>query len=291
MKTHTLTALQVIGVRYRGSKPAEGDERALDAYAASGVYSTAGVPVTISEPQMPEAQRSDDEPSNLGWICRTIADDVAAARTIGRAPLIVGGDCTHAVGVIAGLQRSCEPHTRIGLVWFDAHGDYNTPRTTLSGMLGGMPVAVCAGLALPQWRDLAGMTAPLPTDRILLVDVRNLDPPEEQLIRATETAIVDLNNFAGPLAALATTCDLLYLHVDSDILDAALVPNHATREPHGPGLTDVSVAIEAVMTTGKVGAFAVVSVYGAGPGSAISVASGTALIRAGLEAWAWYGMI
>ena len=198
MKTHALTALQVIGVRYRGSKPAEGDERALDAYAASGVYSTAGVPVTISEPQMPEAQRSDDEPSNLGWICRAIADDVAAARTIGRAPLIVGGDCTHAVGVIAGLQRSCGPHTRIGLVWFDAHGDYNTPCTTLSGMLGGMPVAVCAGLALPQWRDLAGMTAPLPTDRILLVDGRNLDPPEEQLIRATETAIVDLNDFAGP---------------------------------------------------------------------------------------------
>jgi arginase len=66
MKTQALTALQVIGVRYRGSKPAEGDERALDAYAASGVYSTAGVPVTISEPQMPEAQRSDDEPSNLG---------------------------------------------------------------------------------------------------------------------------------------------------------------------------------------------------------------------------------
>ena len=103
--------------------------------------------------------------------------------------------------------------------------------------------------------------------------------------------IVDLNNFAGPLAALATTCDLLYLHVDSDILDAALVPNHATREPHGPGLTDVSVAIEAVMATGKVGAFAVVSVYGAGPGSAISVASGTALIRAGLEAWARFGML
>lgn len=291
MKTHPLTALQVIGIRYRGSAPAEGDERAIDAYAASGVYSAAGVPVTLSEPQMPETQRSDDEPSNLGWICRAIADDVVSARTIRRTPLIVGGDCTHAVGVIAGLQRSCGLHARIGLVWFDAHGDYNTPRTTLSGMLGGMPVAVCAGLALPQWRDLAGMSAPLPTDRILLVDGRNLDPPEEQLIRATETAIAHVNDFAGPLAALAAACDVLYLHVDSDILDAALVPNHATREPNGPGLAEVNAAIEAVMATGKVGAFAVVSVYGVGPGSAISVASGTALIRSGLEAWARHGAV
>lgn len=291
MTGYQLNALQVIGVRYRGSTPAEGDERALDAYVASGVYSAAGVPVTISEPQMPEAQRSDDEPSNLGWICRAIADDVAAARRIGRAPLITGGDCTHAVGIVAGLQRSCGPNARIGLVWFDAHGDYNTPRTTLSGMLGGMPVAVCAGLALPQWRELAGMNAPLPTERILLVDVRNLDPPEAQLIRATETAIADVRDFAGPLASLASACDVIYLHVDSDILDAALVPNHATREPNGPELADVTGAIETVMATGKVGAFAVVSVYGAGPGSAISVASGTALIRAGLEAWARHGTV
>ncbi|ABU58922.1 arginase family protein [Roseiflexus castenholzii] len=291
MKTHPLTALQVIGVRYRGSTPAENDERALDAYAASGVYHAASVPTTISEPRMPATQRRIDEPSNLGWICRAIADDVAAAHARGRAPLIVGGDCTHAVGVVAGLQRSHGPNARIGLVWFDAHGDYNTPRTTLSGMLGGMPVAVCAGLALPQWRDLAGMQAPLPTDRIMLVDARNLDPPEEQLIRATETAIADVNDFAGPLASLAAACDVLYLHVDSDILEAALVPNHATREPDGPGLSEVSAAIDTVMATGKVGAFAVVSVYGAGPGSDISVASGTALIRAGLEAWARHGTV
>mgnify|MGYP005848266881 CR=1 FL=1 len=290
MSTQHLTHLQVIGIRYRGSIPAEGDERALDAYAASGVYSAAGVPFTMIEPHMPEMHRSADEPSNLGWICRAIADDVVAARTTGRAPLIVGGDCTHAVGVIAGLQRSCRPYTRIGLVWFDAHGDYNTPRTTLSGMLGGMPVAVCAGLALPQWRDLAGLEAPLPTDRILLVDVRNLDSPEEQLIRATETRIARVDNLADPLAAFAAICDIIYLHVDSDILDASLVPNHATREPNGPGLAQVQAAIEMVMATGKVGAFAVVSVYGAGPGSAISVASGMTLIRTGLKAWREYGV-
>ena len=289
MSTRQLTSLQVIGVRYRGSRPAEGDERALDAYAASGVYAAAGVPFTIVEPAMPEHRRSDDEPANLGLICGAIAADVAAAHRAGHAPLIVGGDCTHAVGVVAGMQKAWGPKARIGLVWFDAHGDYNTPGTTLSGMLGGMPVAVCAGLALPQWRDLAGISAPLPTDRILLVDVRNLDAPEEQLIRATATAIAKVDDLAGPLASLAAACDVIYLHIDSDILDGALVPNHGTREPHGPGLSEVCAAINAVMASRKVGALAVVSVYGAGPGSPVSVASGTALIRAGLESWARHG--
>ncbi|MCS6841519.1 MAG: arginase family protein [Roseiflexus sp.] len=84
---------------------------------------------------------------------RAIADDVAAARTMGRTPLIVGGDCTHAVSVVAGLQRSCGPHARIGLVWFDAHGDYNTPRTILSGMLG-----ECWWQCTPGWRCRSGAT-------------------------------------------------------------------------------------------------------------------------------------
>lgn len=291
MSHKPLTSLQVIGVRYRGSKPAQGDERALDAFAESGVYAAAGVPFSGVEPAMVEKQRSDDEPANLGLMCGAIAAEVATAHKAGRAPLVVGGDCTHAVGVYAGLQKAYGQRAKIGLVWFDAHGDYNTPRTTLSGMLGGMPVAVCAGLALPQWRELAGVSAPLPTDRILLVDVRNLDVPEEQLIRSTETTIAKVDDLAGPLTALANACDILYLHVDSDILDGALVPNHGTREPNGPGLAEVNAAIDMVMATGKVGAYSMVSVYGAGPGSPISVASGTALIRAGLESWARHGMV
>ncbi|MEZ4614225.1 MAG: arginase family protein [Caldilineaceae bacterium] len=78
---------------------------------------------------------------------------------------------------------------RIGLVWFDAHGDFNTPKTTISGMLGGMPVAVAAGLGYANWRLGSHIVAPLPTERILMVDVRNLDPLEEQLIHATAVAI------------------------------------------------------------------------------------------------------
>ena len=225
-----------------------------------------------------------------------IAESVAAARRAGAGVVLTGGDCTHSTGVLGGLQAAHGPGARIGLVWFDAHGDCNTPRTTRSGMLGGMPVAVCAGLAHPGWRERSHIIVPLPTDRILMVDVRNLDPEEQQLIRATDITIAAAAaglpgaDLASSVAGLAARSDLLYLHIDSDILDASLVPNHGTKEPNGPSMVQVQTAIEAVIATGKVAALAVVSVYGEGEGSAISVASGIELIGGALRSWRQYGL-
>lgn len=297
MQGQQFAQLQVIGVRYRGSRPAQGDERALDAYAAADVYARAGVPVTLVEPAFPEDRREVDEPGNLGWMNGAIAESVAAARRAGAPVLLSGGDCTHCTGVLGGLQQAHGSTARIGMVWFDAHGDYNTPKTTLSGMLGGMPVAVCAGLAYPHWRERAGILAPLPTERILLVDVRNLDAPEEQLIRATETVIAGVTperpgaDLGAAVDRLAAQCDLIYLHIDSDILDQRYVPNHGTREPDGPSMEEVQAAIERVMAGGKVAALAVVSIYGEGEGSATSVAAGIELIGGSLAAWQRHGTV
>lgn len=297
MSGRPLTGLQVVGVRYRYSHRAKRDERALDAYGRSGVYETAVVPYEVVEPEMPEEKRLPDEPDNIGLLGGAIAEAVAAGRRAGRAILMTGGDCSHISGVLGGLQDVHGPSVRVGLVWFDAHGDFNTPKTTLSGMLGGMPVAVCAGLAFPRWRGLSHIVAPLPTDRIVMVDVRNLDAPEEQLIKATDVVIAAAaKGFAGvdletAVSALADRCDMLYLHIDSDILDERYVPNHGTKEPNGPDMAQVLAAVETVMGTGKVAVTAVVSVYGEGEGSETTVASGIELIRGCLAAWQRYGMV
>jgi arginase len=293
-----LKALQVVGNRYRESRLAQDDERCLDAYAAAGVYGAAGVPFEIVEPRLPEAARTDYEPDNLGRLGGEIATAVANAYHNGRSVLMTGGDCNHLTGMIGGLQDAFGPTAKIGLVWFDAHGDFNTPHTTISGMLGGMPVAVAAGLAYPRWREGSHIVAPLPTDRIVMVDVRNLDPAEETLIRATDVTIAQAApgfqgdvDLATAVTNLAAVCDLLYFHIDSDILDEAYVPNHHTREPNGPGMTEVKAAIETVMASGKVAALGVVSVFGGGPAEqrARSVASGCELIETGLKAWQKYG--
>ncbi len=282
--------LHVVPIRYQGHERARPASDPVDAYAASGAFDLLG-PATVTEPAFPEERRSGEPTVDLGLIGGEIAAAVAAGRRNGRPVLVVGGNCASVPGVIGGLQTAHGPAARIGLVWLDAHGDFNTPRTTLSGMLGGMPVAVAAGLAYPRWRELSRQATPLPTDRIVMVDVRNLDPAEAQLIRATDIVIAaPAAGFPGDdlqaaIDDLAARCDVIYLHVDSDILDQRFVPNHHTREPNGPDLDQTLAVIDAVMATGKVGVYAVVSVWADGDGGEVALASGVELVRGGIEAW------
>ena len=104
MSTQPLARLHVTGVRYRGSRPAQGDERALDAYTRSKVYEQAQAPLAYREALFPEHLRSAAEPDNLGALGGAIAESVAAARRAGQAVLLTGGDCTHSTGVLGGLH-------------------------------------------------------------------------------------------------------------------------------------------------------------------------------------------
>jgi len=290
-----LPGLHVVQIRYQGSDPALPGSDPVDAYVASGAYQRLGV-ATVIEPAFPEDRRDDEPTINLGLIGGQIAEAVAAGRRAGKPVLVVGGNCASVPGVVGGLQEAHGPAAKIGLVWFDAHGDFNTPRTTLSGMLGGMPVAVSAGLAYPHWREMSRQEAPLPTDRILMVDVRNLDAPEEQLVRATDVVIAaPAPGFPGQdleqaVRDLADRCDLIYLHVDSDILDERYVPNHRTKEPNGPSMEQVLAAIDTVMATGKVVTYAMVAVWADGEGGDVAVDSGVKLIAGGLESWRRHGI-
>jgi arginase len=291
-----LSALHVIGVRYQGGRHIGEAHRALTGYLAEGVYAEAGVPFVYVEPEMLADVTSDDEVVALGALGGAIADAVAPARRAGKAVLMTGGNCSHATGVLGGLQDAHGPAVRIGLAWFDAHGDFNTPRTTLTGRLGGMPVAVCAGLAYPEWREGSHVAAPLPTDRIVMTDLRNLDPAEEQLIKASEAVVAaPAPGFPGcdleqAVQDLARRVEMIYLHVDADILDEAYVPSHGTREPNGPDMAQVLGAVDVVMATGKVVALALVSVPYQGPDCQVDVASGIELLGGALSSWRRHGM-
>jgi arginase len=291
-----IRALHVVGVRYWDHQPAPDDNAALDAYAASSIYTTLGVPVRYTEPLQNQLLPEHDSVERIGQLCQFLATDIAHAYQTGQAVLITGSTCTHAVGIAGGLQRALGTNTRMGIVWLDAHGDFNTPSITISGGLFGMPLAVCAGLALPRWRELGGLIAPIPTDRIILVDARNLDPAERQLIDATAVVVAasapdrvgaDLD---AALTALAERCDAIYLHVDTDVLDPAFIPTVHLSEPHGPTLGQVQQVLEKTMATGKVAALTIASVRNFGVGREVSVASGMALIRTGLRAWQQAGL-
>jgi arginase len=269
----------------------------LDQYLESGIYTSTGVPFNYGEPILPANKITSDEVLNVGRLGGLIAEQVAMARNDGSAICMTGGNCCHMTGIIGGLQDALGSDARIGLVWFDAHGDYNTSKTTLSGMLGGMPIAVAAGLTYHHWREESHIHSPLPTDRIVLVNVRNLDPLEEKLIRSTDTAIASIEsgtsgdmNLKEAIDLLINKVDYIYLHIDSDILDERYTPNHWTKEGNGPDLDQVKDGIQIVMATGKVAAFAVVSVPGEGPGAEVMVNSGKELINYGLAQWKLHGM-
>lgn len=255
----------------------------FDALASDGItaaFAAAALPPTGENPLADVARLGNS-------IAAHVRDGLAAGVPV----LVLGGNCNALPGVLGGFQRAYGPDVKVGLVWFDAHGDFNTPKTTITGRLGGMPVAAAAGLCFPAWREAAGMATPLPTDRIVMVDVRNLDPKERTLIEATAVTIAATEpgrqgvSLTDAVQSLAHDCDMLYLHIDEDILDRRYVPNHGTAEPDGPGMAAVQAAVRTVLVTGKVRAFGLVSVYLAGEGAETSLASAAALLTAGLHDW------
>lgn len=275
---------------------AANDDDAPAALARAGLYETLRAegtdligPVAVQPPDL--STQSDDVVTNLAHLGKGIARAVADGLTANGNVLVIGNNCNALVGVLAGFERAYGATARIGLVWFDAHGDFNTPKTTLTGRIGGMPVAVAAGLSFPQWRRITGLDAPIPTDRIVMVDVRNLDPKERALIEATDVTIaaIEPGREGVPLAEaidrLAAECDVLYLHIDEDVLDARYVPNHGTVEPDGPDMDATLAAIRTVLKTGKVHGYGLVSVNVRGAGGKESLDAAMQLLTHGVSAW------
>ena len=230
--------------------------------------------------------------ANIGRLGAVTATLIASARREASGVLALAGDDTASVGIVAGLQRAHGAGVRVGIVWLDAHGDFNTPETSYSGILAGMPLAILAGLAGPVWRSLAGLAAPIPTDRILIAGVRELDEREETLLRSTDVQVVAAAAVAeeGPLRqalhTLLLRADLLLLHVDLDVLDPSLVPSSSTPAPNGWSVTEAADVMRTVLDTGKV---AVLGIAGLNPGAGQrgerSIESAIALIEAALPAW------
>jgi arginase len=119
----------------------------------------------------------------LGLANNHLAEIVAAQIKKDIIPIGLLANCNSLMGMLAGHQRSgVSRKKRVGLIWVDAHGDFNTPETSLSGMMGGMPVAISTGLCLQHIRRFSGLDPPLPIRYVTMVGVRDTDPWEQYLI-------------------------------------------------------------------------------------------------------------
>lgn len=168
-------------------------------------------------------------------------------------------NCNDLLGMLAGLKYDSKGNARrVGLIFIDAHGDFNVPETTLSGMLGGMPVAVAAGHALHNLRKTAGLEEPLPMSDIVWGGVRDLDPLEADRFDEYEVqqfSVQDIRelseNLRQQMNALADRVDAVYVHIDMDVLDPAEVPGHDLTVADGPSSKDLAAAISLMFENPK----------------------------------------
>ncbi len=204
--------------------------------------------------------------NRFGLASGHLADMAAANRADGLLNLGFYNNCESLMGMLGGLRHSVSPPARVGLVWIDAHGDYNTPETTLSGMLGGMPVAIAAGDGLERMRRQARLDEPLPKENIVMVAVRDTDPLEQARIeqdRIPQISTADVRSLSANLHAqmqrLSEISDIIYVHVDLDVLDPAEVSGHPLTVPDGPTGAELAEAIRVMFTYPKTGALGIAS--------------------------------
>ncbi len=202
----------------------------------------AGHDLTAVVEELPEG----DVWFRLAALYQPVADTVATQARAGGVPAVVSGDCTTSLATVAGLQRA---GIEAGIVWFDAHGDVQTLETTTSGYVGGMPLRILVGYR-PELIADALRLRPVPEERVVLVDARDLDPPEAEYLAGAAITRADV--------AALTAADLppgpLVLHLDLDVVDAADLPGLRYPVSPGPSLPDTLAAARRVLDTGRVAA-------------------------------------
>lgn len=204
----------------------------------------------------------------LGLANRHLGDIVAESEREGYLTVGLLANCNSVMGVLGGLQRSGPTRRplKAGLVFIDAHGDFNTPETTLSGMLGGMPVAVSAGLCLRNLRMTSGLDPALPTRYIVMAAVRDTDPLEQELIDRSEIAMISVDDIRKrseriheQMERLDSLVDLVYIHVDMDVLDPREVSGHPLTVADGPTSEELAAVLTEIFRYEKTAALGVAS--------------------------------
>jgi arginase len=193
----------------------------------------------------------------LGMALGHFADIVAKNERDGYFSVGLYATCPSMPGMVAGLQHSGptrEP-IRVGMLWLDAHPDFNTPETTRSGSLGGMPVAVATGRALQRMRLDAKLDPPLSDPHVVMGAVRLVDPLEQQLLddsRIEQLSVDDVRRASPAVFAqldrLARITDKLYMHIDLDVLDEREVMAHQNKVPGGPTSRELADLFEQIFT-------------------------------------------
>jgi len=210
------------------------------------------------EVEQPErARRAGGRAHHLAQIAdngRRLSRWVTRAAAAGQFPLILGGDHSIAAGSVAGMARALRRQRRkLGLLWLDAHGDFNTPETSPSGNVHGMPLAAIAGLGAGELTRLAGFSPAVAPENIALVGVRDIDPGEARNLREAGVRTFTMREIDerglravihDALAIVTQGTAGFHLSLDLDALDPEHAPGVGTAVPGGLTYREAHLAME-----------------------------------------------
>ncbi len=227
-----------------------------DELRAAGVETTdtGDLLVPHAEERDPDAEQPSEGTAKFlretADVCTRLADEVAAALDDGAFPLVLGGDHSIAVGTMRGAGRDAD----LGAVWFDAHGDFNTPATSPSGNVHGMPLA--AALGIGDFADTEWANVPtLAEENVAIVGLRSLDDTEREEIRDSDVTAFTMSDIdergVGPVTedALDIASDGtegIHVSLDLDWLDPKEAPGVGTPVRGGVTYREAHSALETV---------------------------------------------
>lgn len=189
---------------------------------------------------------------------RRLATIVQGSVRAGHLPLVLGGDHSLSLGSVAGAARE----QRLGVIWIDAHSDFNTPETTPSGNIHGMPLAVLLGHGDERLRTLGGVQhgdAKLDPRNVVLVGVRDIDDTERALLEASGVHVFSMEmvdrlgmcaTMEHAIARATANTDGLWLSLDLDSIDPMYAPGVGTPVAGGLSAREAHLAVELLAETG-----------------------------------------
>lgn len=187
--------------------------------------------------------------------CQTACDLGRLAADSDEIPIFLGGDHSASVGTVAGISHSGP----VGLIWVDAHGDFNTPATSASSNVHGMSLAVLLGNGPPELVDVGRPGPKVSPEQVVIIGVRDLDPEEKVMLKNSGCTIFTMRDIdeIGMHAVLLRTLEKLaplpriHLSFDMDVIDPIEVPGVGTPSHGGLTYREAQLLMETIADTGK----------------------------------------
>lgn len=194
-------------------------------------------------------------------VCTDLADRVEAGMEAGQFPIILGGDHSVAIGTISGIARYWRKRgKRIGVVWADAHTDLNTPDSSPSGNIHGMPLAVLLGYGPRELVRIAGDAPALDPRDVCVIGARDVDSAEKEMVRRSGVRVYSMSELdeRGTAtcvheAMFRATADTVGVHLSFDLdgVDPQHAPGVGTPVPGGLSIRESHLICEKSAATGK----------------------------------------